>query len=345
MVPHRLTVTALPAGHCPGSVMFIFELDEKRILYTGDFRLYTIHPSFIENPNKHFVSTNRLSLDNISRMKIFQNSYRIDEAYIDSTFFSTNYKHFPTQRESAQSVGRLITEWLDQHPSNKVVLQLSARYGYEYLFVYLRQSLKLAIHVNDTESEMWRYVPELDDCFSISSTSRVHACYSSEVARSCRAARIIPCAPRIDERFVRVIKPSAMIWNDLDPEDAIWRSDGREFFRVCYSNHSSWTDIRDLLCYVRPGEVRLNVLPQPGNGRNAMLDELREVMAEYQQAKVEDGVKQVDGEYPLSLLSFAGIEFSEELALGRRINVAAEDSDEEPVESTILLKRRRKESA
>lgn len=34
----RCTVTALPAGHCPGSVMFLFERPDKCALYTGDFR-------------------------------------------------------------------------------------------------------------------------------------------------------------------------------------------------------------------------------------------------------------------------------------------------------------------
>lgn len=32
------SVTAIPAGHCPGSVMFLFEQNFKHALYTGDFR-------------------------------------------------------------------------------------------------------------------------------------------------------------------------------------------------------------------------------------------------------------------------------------------------------------------
>ena len=51
-----LKVTAVPANHCPGSVMFLFErLDglkhstkvARRILYTGDFRLQQMLPHLV----------------------------------------------------------------------------------------------------------------------------------------------------------------------------------------------------------------------------------------------------------------------------------------------------------
>lgn len=33
-----VTVTTVAAFHCPGSVMFLFEQENVKVLYTGDFR-------------------------------------------------------------------------------------------------------------------------------------------------------------------------------------------------------------------------------------------------------------------------------------------------------------------
>lgn len=37
-ITRYVSVTTLPAFHCPGSVMFLFEQDNIKVLYTGDFR-------------------------------------------------------------------------------------------------------------------------------------------------------------------------------------------------------------------------------------------------------------------------------------------------------------------
>ncbi len=40
VLKYHVTVTLIPAGHCPGSVMFLFDGCEGRVLYTGDFRFH-----------------------------------------------------------------------------------------------------------------------------------------------------------------------------------------------------------------------------------------------------------------------------------------------------------------
>ena len=43
------SVTAISANHCPGSIMFLFEHDDLRTLYTGDFRFENIRLESIES--------------------------------------------------------------------------------------------------------------------------------------------------------------------------------------------------------------------------------------------------------------------------------------------------------
>ena len=46
---HSLTVTLIPAGHCPGSVMFLLVSKEKSVLFTGNFRWQVGHTKRINH--------------------------------------------------------------------------------------------------------------------------------------------------------------------------------------------------------------------------------------------------------------------------------------------------------
>ena len=105
---YKVKITAIPANHCPGSVMFLFEKltsktvedgsgseEEKatityRVLYTGDFRF--------EN-----FELNRLS----ALHEVNGNPKSLDQLYLDTTFCSNDYLNFPS-RETA--IGELYYE-------------------------------------------------------------------------------------------------------------------------------------------------------------------------------------------------------------------------------------------
>ncbi len=83
------TVRAIDANHCPGAVMFCFEWPDRRILYTGDFRLD----------------------DNIRREVAELGD--VDLAYMDTTYDDPKYE-FPSQEESIEEVIRLVGEHMDK---------------------------------------------------------------------------------------------------------------------------------------------------------------------------------------------------------------------------------------
>jgi DNA cross-link repair 1A protein len=94
-----IKVTLIDANHCPGSALFIFDIQLDggtwiRHLHTGDFRAtpsMCLHPHLRqpENPT-------------------------IDHLYLDTTYLDAKYG-FPAQEESIQAACRLVEEHIPPH--------------------------------------------------------------------------------------------------------------------------------------------------------------------------------------------------------------------------------------
>ena len=62
---HNLTVTLIPVGHCPGSVMFLLVSEEKFVLFTGDFRWQVGNTKRINHLFDNLQAAAVLNFDNI----------------------------------------------------------------------------------------------------------------------------------------------------------------------------------------------------------------------------------------------------------------------------------------
>ena len=80
-----IVVTLLDANHCPGAVMFLFEIGQRRILHVGDFRWNT-----------------ELMLKQGPLKTLYTNQTRLDELYLDTTYCDERYS-LPTQSEAIQA--------------------------------------------------------------------------------------------------------------------------------------------------------------------------------------------------------------------------------------------------
>ncbi|XP_027449169.1 protein artemis isoform X2 [Zalophus californianus] len=75
----EVVVTLLPAGHCPGSVMFLFQGNNGTVLYTGDFRL---------------------AKGEASRMELLHSGGRVKDiqsVYLDTTFCDPKFYQIPSR--------------------------------------------------------------------------------------------------------------------------------------------------------------------------------------------------------------------------------------------------------
>ncbi|TMS02867.1 Protein artemis [Larimichthys crocea] len=157
-----LVVTLLPAGHCPGSVMFLFEGSQGNVLYTGDFRFAVGDASRIEH------------LHSGSRVKDIQT------VYLDSTFYDPRFYQIPTRDEEFFQGSRL-------------------------------------------------------PC----------GCTASDGT----PLRIIS------------IKPSTMWFGERMRKTNVVIKTGASSFRACFSFHSSYSELKDFLSYLRPVNIYPSVIP------------------------------------------------------------------------------------
>ncbi|KAI4494964.1 hypothetical protein M0804_001165 [Polistes exclamans] len=240
---HVVVVLSVSAGHCPGSLMFLFEKEDKLILYTGDFR---IHPD---------------DLSKLRSLHIKQGSRllpkKFDKIYLDTTFLNPDFSYLPSRKESITKIYEAIKEWLDQDPRNVVMLECSACYGSEFLFMELSKSLNMQIHVKDYVYDTYRSIAELAPHITNDFNSTpIHACTK-------KSDRSLKCRYNVSKENILIIVPSVLKWQGKDiSKIAEWDEHRRSTFNVCYSMHSSYNELKAFIEYFDPVDVFPCVCPK-----------------------------------------------------------------------------------
>ncbi|CAH1265461.1 DCLRE1C [Branchiostoma lanceolatum] len=240
---HSLLVTLLQAGHCPGSVMFLLEGSEGTVLYTGDFRLPVGGAAQFQH------------LHQGGRPKDIQS------LYVDTTFLVPEAKYIPSREDCCTALINLVQSWISRGAHYVVRLNCKAKYGYEYLFIELCRRFHMKVHVNNPS--IYQTVPEIFQCLTFDpSETQIHACRWLE--RYQKGRHPLPCKyrpPPPHELEVMSVTPSTMWFTAYAGPGDVIRKGSRHHHRVCFSFHSSYTEIRDFVGYIRPKTIRANVAP------------------------------------------------------------------------------------
>lgn len=192
-----LFVTCIPAGHCPGSVMFLFEHIDKLVLYTGDFRI------------------NPIDYKKIAPLHLCENfnmfPKKLTKMYLDTTFLDSNFAFLPTREEGINVMCQVVKVWLEKSPRNVVVLECSALYGSEFLYMELSKFLNTPIHVKDRVYENYCCIQDLKPHITCDAqTTRIHACMNK-----CDRSGL-KCRSEILEENILTIVPSVLKWRGKD---------------------------------------------------------------------------------------------------------------------------------
>ncbi|XP_055970599.1 protein artemis [Sorex fumeus] len=251
----EVVVTLLPAAHCPGSVMFLFQGSNGTVLYTGDFRLAKGEAARME----HLHSGGRVK--------------DIQSVYVDTTFFDPRFYQIPSREECLNGMLELVRSWITRSPSHVVWLNCKAAYGYEYLFTNLSEEFGIQVHVD--KLDMFRNMPDILQHLTTDRGTQIHACRHPKAEEYFQWNKL-PCGITSRNRTpLRTIsiKPSTMWFGERTRKTNVIARTGESSYRACFSFHSSYSEIKDFLSYIRPVNAFPNVIPV-----GATLDQVRETL-------------------------------------------------------------------
>ncbi|XP_049633733.1 protein artemis [Suncus etruscus] len=251
----EVVVTLLPAGHCPGSVMFLFQGSHGTVLYTGDFRL---------------------AKGEAARMELLHSGGRVKDiqsVYLDTTFCDPRFYQIPSRGECLSGIVKLVGSWITRSPSHVVWLNCKAAYGYEYLFTNLSEEFGMQVHVD--KLDMFRNMPDILHHLTTDPGTQIHACRHPKAEEYFQWNKL-PCSMTSRNKTLLhtiSIKPSTMWFGERTRKTNVIVRTGESSYRACFSFHSSYSEIKDFLSYICPVNVFPNVIPL---GRT--LDNVREIL-------------------------------------------------------------------
>ncbi|XP_036163202.1 protein artemis isoform X2 [Myotis myotis] len=239
----EIVVTLLPAGHCPGSVMFLFQGDNGTVLYTGDFRL---------------------AKGEAARMELLHCGGRVKDiqsVYLDTTFCDPKFYQIPSRGECLSGILELVRSWITRSPYHVVWLNCKAAYGYEYLFTNLSEEFGLQVHVD--KLDMFRNMPDILHHLTTDRSTQIHACRHPKAEEYFQWNKL-PCGITSKNRIplhTISIKPSTMWFGERTRKTNVIVRTGESSYRACFSFHSSYSEIKDFLSYICPVNAYPNVIP------------------------------------------------------------------------------------
>ncbi|XP_009363003.2 LOW QUALITY PROTEIN: DNA cross-link repair protein SNM1 [Pyrus x bretschneideri] len=230
-----INVTCLDANHCPGSIIILFEPpDGKAVLHTGDFRY-----------------------SNSAASMSFLQTCSIHTLILDTTYCNPQYD-FPKQ----EAVIQFVIDAIQAETFNPKTLFLIGSYtiGKERLFLEVARVLRKKIYVNAGKLHTLKCLdfPEEDmQWFTLNEQeSHIHVVPMWTLASFKRLKHI---SNQYSSRFSLIVAFSPTGWTFGKGKK---KSPGRRSqqgtiirYEVPYSEHSSFTELREFVKLVSPVEI------------------------------------------------------------------------------------------
>ncbi|CAH1782855.1 unnamed protein product [Owenia fusiformis] len=242
---HGVQVTLLEANHCPGAVLILFETSSgQTYLHTGDFRANPDMENYPQLINK-----------------------RIDKLYLDTTYCDPTYS-FPPQKDIIR-LAATIAERCHYEDPNTLFVCGTYTIGKERIFTAIAQSLGSKVCVT-------REKKTILDCLDDAQLKSLITLQFSEAK-----VHVIPMKQlnfrglsdhlsKFKNKFSRLVAFEPTGWThgvkfSMDNPQPKLNRDNIILYGLPYSEHSSYTEMKRFVTYIRP----TSILPTVNNGNPA----------------------------------------------------------------------------
>ncbi|XP_061336906.1 DNA cross-link repair protein SNM1 [Gastrolobium bilobum] len=229
-------VTLLEANHCPGAALIHFGLPNgQRYLHTGDFRA-------CKQMQAYHLLVNQ----------------RVNVLYLDTTYCNPKYK-FPSKEDVLNYVVKITKNHLKMHPRTLVVVGAYS-IGKECVYLAISKALGVKIYANASRRRIllafgW---PDFSDSLCTNGNNTLlHVLPMS----SLRFETLKDYVKTYKEQFTSILAFRPTGWtfsektrNDLDLIKPISKGN-ITIYGVPYSEHSSFTELRDFVQFLRPDKI------------------------------------------------------------------------------------------
>jgi hypothetical protein len=156
-----VTVTLLDANHCPGSIMFLFEVGKRKILHVGDFR-WDREVMLKQSPIQAFVTGRDV----------------LDELFFDTTYCNEKYS-LPTQQEAIHAtIDAVEKELLLAKKRGTKTLFLFGSYtiGKERIYLSVAERFGMKVFVDTRRYRILSALTWPKERMEIFTTNKAEAC-------------------------------------------------------------------------------------------------------------------------------------------------------------------------
>ncbi|TVU14706.1 hypothetical protein EJB05_38192 [Eragrostis curvula] len=261
-----VSVTLLEANHCPGAALIHFRLsDGKTYLHTGDFRAsksMQLHP-------------------------LLQRG-RVNLLYLDTTYCNPKYK-FPPQEEVIDFVVRTAKRYLQKQPKTLIVVGAYS-IGKENVYLAISRALEVPIYTDASRRQILQSFgwPDCPKGF-LHAMKHHHFMFCPLVLLIMRFGgddSLKKYLETVNQKFLAVLafRPTGWSFSEATGKELDLikpKSNGRvTIYGVPYSEHSSFTELRDFVMFLRPQKV----IPTVNVGNAASRDRMQACFREWVKA-------------------------------------------------------------